>query len=422
MLDPFDTGKQTVAEMTTTYNHTGVQADTLPAGEVPAPVQLLPDGTVRLVDQTLLPSRLEYVRCTSVGALAEAIRTLKVRGAPTIGVAAAYGLCMAARLFEVSDKAGAGDDAPAPALMAHLEQAAHTLRHTRPTAVNLGWALDRVLATARAAISSSNAGLQAIADAVCAEARHIELENQKANQRMGQHGASLLRDGMNVLTHCNTGPLAAGGIGTALGIIYTAQRQGKRLHVWVDETRPLLQGARLTTWELGRWGIPCTLIADNMAASLMRAGRVDAVLVGADRIAANGDVANKIGTYGLAVLAHAHNIPFYVAAPTSSIDLNVPDGQHVRIEERHPDEITHHGGKRLAPEGVQVYNPAFDVTPSHLVSCIITEYGPLYPPYGPALLEACRACGNNRQLTADNRRPTLTPDDRRPAARLMDCP
>jgi methylthioribose-1-phosphate isomerase len=396
-----------MGEMTTAYNQTDLHAEPLPIDEAPTPVELLADGTVRLIDQSLLPSQLGYVHCASVDELAEAIRTLKVRGAPTIGVAAAYGLCMAARMFDPSASASVGDrnaHAYARALMTCLEQAAHTLRHTRPTAVNLGWALDRVLDAATAAFPSGD--VRVIAGAVCAEAHRIDLENQQANRRMGEHGAALLWDGMNVLTHCNTGPLAAGGIGTALGVIYMAHRQGKRLHVWVDETRPLLQGARLTTWELGRWGIPCTLIADAMAASLMRARRVDAVLVGADRIAANGDVANKIGTYGLAVLAHAHNIPFYVAAPTSTIDLDVPDGQHIRIEERHPDEITHHGGRRLAPEGVRVYNPAFDVTPSDLISCIITEYGLLYPPYGPALLEACRSARQQKTVVADHRQRT----------------
>jgi methylthioribose-1-phosphate isomerase len=251
------------------------------------------------------------------------------------------------------------------------------LRETRPTAVNLAWALDRVLAAARQSPDDSDA----IKRAANETAQRIDLENREANSRMGEHGAALLRDGASVLTHCNTGPLAAGGIGSALGILYTAHRQGKRIHVWVDETRPVLQGARLTTWELGTWGIPHTLIADNMAASLMRAGRVDAVLVGADRIAANGDVANKIGTYGLAALARAHNIPFYVAAPTSTIDPSIRDGDAITIEERNPDEVTHHGGKRMAPEGTSAYNPAFDVTPTELVSVIISELGQMRPPF-----------------------------------------
>jgi methylthioribose-1-phosphate isomerase len=332
-----------------------------PVGHIPAAVEWSPGGPIKLVDQTALPLELEFVHCRSVDDLAGAIRTLKVRGAPSIGVAAAYGLALAADLSAASR---------VEPLVADLESAAITLRNTRPTAVNLPWALDSVLAAARAA---APAGAEAVREATRREARRIDRDNQEATRAMGRHGAELLRDGMNVLTHCNTGPLAAGGIGSALGVIYTAHEEGKRLHVWVDETRPLLQGARITTWELSRWGVPCTLIADNMAASLMRAGRVDIVLVGADRIAANGDVANKIGTYGLAVLARAHGIPFYAVAPTSTLDPNVPTGSHIAIEERHPDEVTHHRGTRFAPPGVQAYNPAFDVTPAELVSGIITE-------------------------------------------------
>ena len=346
---------------------------------MPAPVEWSPGDPVRLVDQTLLPRQLTYIECRTIGALAEAILTLRVRGAPAIGIAAAYGLCLAADLSTAL---------ASPALVRDLEEAASVLRATRPTAVNLAWALDRVLATARAA---SPAGLQAVRQAVYATARAIDVENALANALMGEHGAALLRDGMNVLTHCNAGPLAAGGIGSALGIIYTAHSQGKGLHVWVDETRPLLQGARLTAWELTRWGIPCTLIADSMAASVMAAGRVDAVITGADRIASNGDAANKIGTYGLAVLARAHNIPFYIVAPVSTLDLSLPDGQAITIEERKAAEITHHGGVLLAPDGVAVYNPAFDVTPSGLISAIITESGVARPPYGETLLRAHQA-------------------------------
>ena len=335
------------------------------------PVEWLTGGTVRLVDQTLLPQRLEYVDCGYIEKLADCIRTLKVRGAPAIGVAAAYGLCLVARNSRAPD---------VTALLADLHAAADTLRATRPTAVNLSWALDEVLRAAEqeAAYSGEYDDVRA---AVLATARRIDLDNRQANLKIGTAGAELLRDGMNVLTHCNTGPLAAGGIGTALGVIYVAHSQGKRLHVWVDETRPLLQGARLTAWELQQWGVPCTLIADNMAASLMGTGKVDAVLVGADRIAANGDTANKIGTYGLAVLAHAHNIPFYVVAPTSTFDPGIPDGSGIKIEQRHADEITHHGGQRYAPEGVAAYNPAFDVTPNHLINAIISESGVSRPPY-----------------------------------------
>ena len=343
---------------------------------VPQPVEYLPGGTVRLVDQTLLPLSLEYVCCRSVEELAGAIRDMKVRGAPAIGIAGAYGLALAGELSSATS---------AETLLSELEAAALTLRETRPTAVNLPWALDRVLEAARRAASETLGDVRAVKDAARGEAERIEAANREANRRMGEHGAALLQDGMNVLTHCNTGPLAAGGIGTALGVIYTAHRQGKRLHVWVDETRPLLQGARLTTWELCQWGVPCTLIADNMAASLMRAGRVDAVLVGADRIAANGDLANKIGTYGLAVLAKSHALPFYSAAPTSTLDLNIRTGDEVVIEERHPDELTHHRGTRFAPAEARAYNPAFDITPHNLITAIITEAGVAYPPFEESL-------------------------------------
>ena len=356
---------------------------------MPQPVEWTPDDSLRLVDQTLLPLQLKYIHPQSVDELAEAMRSLKVRGAPAIGVAAAYGLCLTANSSGAETRSE---------LLAGLEAAAHTLRETRPTAVNLPWALATVLEAAK----HPGDDIAVIKRVVNDTAQRIDAENREANLRMGKHGAALLSTEyrkrnaqhsvlgtryFNVLTHCNTGPLAAGGIGTALGIIYTMHKQGKPVHVWVDETRPVLQGARLTTWELGQWGIPHTLIADNMAASLMRAGRVDAVLVGADRIAANGDVANKIGTYGLATLAHAHNIPFYVAAPTSTIDPNIPDGEHIKIEERNPDELTHHGGKRVAPEGTAAYNPAFDVTPPALIKGIITELGLMRPPFGESSLK-----------------------------------
>lgn len=348
-----------------------------PSGPPQSAIECLPDGTLRLLDQTLLPLRLEFIVCRDVATLAEAIRVLKVRGAPSIGVAAAYGLCLAADHSTASN---------APQLIADLQAAADVLRATRPTAVNLSWALDSVLQVAQSAAHTGD--IIRIKEAVRDTARHIDLDNQEANHRMGLYGAQLLHDGMNILTHCNAGALAAGGIGSALGLVYTAHTQGKRLHVWVDETRPLLQGARLTSWELQQWGVPCTLIADNTAAALMAAGKVDAVLVGADRIAANGDTANKIGTYGLAVHAHAHNIPFYVAAPTSTFDMAIRDGSHIKIEERDPQEITHHGGQSYAPQGVSVYNPAFDITPNRLISSIITESGIARPPYETTLKQA----------------------------------
>jgi methylthioribose-1-phosphate isomerase len=343
---------------------------------VPAPVYYLPDGTVLLVDQTLLPLKLEQIHCRSIEDLAEAIFMLKVRGAPAIGIAAAYGLCLAADQSRASEPA---------TLLGDVEAAAAVLRATRPTAVNLGWALDEVLTAARSAVLTGD--IHYVRRAIHDTARRIDSDNSEANAHMGLLGAPLFHDGMNVLTHCNAGPLAAGGIGSALGILYTAHTQGKRLHVWVDETRPLLQGARLTTWELAQWGIPHTLVVDNMAASLMAAGRVDAVLTGADRIAANGDTANKIGTYGLAVLAHAHGIPMYVAAPVSTLDLSIPDGAHIKIEERKAEEITHIGPNRYAPEGINVYNPAFDVTPNRYISAIITESGIGRPPYTESLAQ-----------------------------------
>lgn len=330
---------------------------------------------MRIVDQTSLPALLKYVDCCTVDELADAIRRLRVRGAPALGIAGAYGLALAAHLSQAL---------AAAALLADLECAAYTLRSTRPTAVNLPWALRSVIFAAR----SAPADVASIKAAVLHAAQHIEAENEEAYRRMGMHGAELLRDGMNVLTHCNAGPLACGGIGSALGILYTAHSRNNRIHVWVDETRPMLQGARLTTWELEQWGIPYTLIADNMAASLMLSGRVDAVLVGADRIAANGDVANKIGTYGLAALAHAHGIPFYVAAPSSTIDLDINSGADIRIEEREAAEVTQLGDSRLAPRGAAVYNPAFDVTPARLVSCIITESGLIRPPFHAGLAES----------------------------------
>ena len=252
------------------------------------------------------------------------------------------------------------------------------LRRTRPTAVNLSWALARMHETIRA---NANTDPTELADRLLAEANRMLHEDEEANQNMGRLGAERVPDRANVLTHCNAGALATGAYGTALGVIRAAHEQGKRIHVWVDETRPLLQGARLTAWELKEAGVPCTLITDNMAAYMMAQGRVDTVIVGADRIAANGDGANKIGTYGLAVLARAHHIPFYFVAPTSTIDLATPSGAHIPIEERNPTEVTICGGARVAPEGIAVANPAFDITPARLVTAIVTEQGVVYPPF-----------------------------------------
>ncbi len=326
------------------------------------------NGTVRLIDQRKLPHHLVVEECTDYRQLAAAIKEMHIRGAPAIGVAAAFGLALVAH----HSRASSPDE-----LLRELEEAASVLGNTRPTAVNLFWALDRILAKAH----SHQGNLASLKEAVIAEALLIAEEDVETNKKMGLHGAKLIKDGSNILTHCNTGALATVDYGTALGVIRTAWEQGKRIHVWVDETRPRLQGARLTAWELKQLGIPATLIPDNAAGMLMRQGKVDIVLVGADRIAANGDVANKIGTYNLAVLAHEHGIPFYSVAPTSTIDLSIPSGEHIPIEERDPSEVTHIEGIPIAPEGFPVYNPAFDVTPHRFITGIVTEKGIVYPPF-----------------------------------------
>ena len=305
------------------------------------------DGVLELLDQRLLPGEEAWLHCSEPGQVAESIRTLAVRGAPAIGIAAAYGLALAA---------ARGED---------LGQAARLLGDTRPTAVNLRWALDRVLA----------------AGDPLAEAHAIAREQVEADRRIGEHGADLFAPGDRVLTHCNTGALATGGRGTAAGVLRSAWESGRLAQVWVDETRPLLQGARLTAWELERAGIPYRVVADAGAGSLMARGLVSRVIVGADRIARNGDVANKVGTYALAVLAERHGIPFHVAAPVSTIDPGTPSGDAIEIEERDPAEVVELGGVRIAPEGARAANPAFDVTPAELVTAIITEAGVLEPPY-----------------------------------------
>jgi methylthioribose-1-phosphate isomerase len=334
-------------------------------------------GALRLVDQSLLPAIYAVVTCDHADAVAAAIRTLQVRGAPAIGVAAAYGLALAAR----EATAGAGD--PASALAA-LETSAASLRATRPTAVNLAWALDRLLRVARAHLAAGGP-LATLPDRVLAAAHAIAAEDAAACRAMGAHGAALIAAGDTLLTHCNAGALATSGMGTALAPIFVAHAAGKRPHVYVDETRPVLQGARLTAWELARAGVALTLIADNMAAHVMRRAGVRAVFVGADRIAANGDVANKIGTYGLAILAREHGIPLYVVAPRSTVDRSLPDGDAIPIEERAPEEVTTIRGVRLAPAGVPVFNPAFDITPSRYVTAIVTEAGIARAPYDATL-------------------------------------
>ena len=316
---------------------------------------------VRLVDQRQLPDRLAFVDCATVDELCHAIATMAIRGAPALGVAAAMGVALAATT---------GED---------VNGAAERLRATRPTAVNLAWGLERALAAA---------------DPV-AEACLMAEEDVDRNRRLGAEGAALLAglargepDGegtLHVLTHCNAGGLACAGYGTAVGVIRAARERGMRLHVWVDETRPVLQGARLTAWELCRLGIPCTVVVDSMAGALMAGGEVDCVVVGADRVAANGDTANKVGTYTLGVLARHHHLPFFVAAPTSTIDLSSATGAAIPIERRAGDEVACVGGRRLVPPGAAVDNRAFDVTPARLVTAVVTEAGVARPPYGRAL-------------------------------------
>ena len=325
-------------------------------------------GHLRLLDQTCLPLTLAYLDCTDVQHVFDAIRRLSVRGAPAIGIAAAYGVCVAAQQ--------SAWDEPSTRV-AQLQPIIDHLAASRPTAVNLFWALDRMQ---KCAVSlGPDVDGEGFLAALLTEARAIHDEDRKTCHAIGQHGAELLRDGWGVLTHCNTGGLATSEYGTALSVFFTAQDQGKTLHVYVDETRPLLQGARLTAWELMQRDLPATLICDSMAAQVMREGRVQAVITGADRIAANGDSANKIGTYGVAVLARAHEIPFYIAAPRSTFDMKIASGDAIPIEQRSAEEITAGFGRQTAPDGVQVYNPAFDVTPADLIAGIITECGVIAP-------------------------------------------
>ncbi|MBI1903444.1 MAG: S-methyl-5-thioribose-1-phosphate isomerase [Planctomycetia bacterium] len=334
------------------------------------------DGHLRLIDQTLLPLELREIDCRSVEDVWQAIRELKVRGAPAIGVAAAYGVCVGLQ------NVAAGSEA---ALFARLDEVTKHLATSRPTAVNLFWALDRMRRTAEL---HQGKGPRAILQSLLDEARAIEEEDRQMCRAIGRHGEKLLADGQGVLTHCNAGGLATADYGTALAVFFAAHEEGKRLHVFVDETRPLLQGARLTAWELAQRGIEATLICDSAAAQVMREGRVQAVVTGADRIAANGDTANKIGTYSVALAAQAHGIPFYVAAPTSTFDLSLDDGSAIPIEQRPGDEVASFAGRRTAPEGIAVYNPAFDVTPARLIRAIICERGVISPVTGEKIAAA----------------------------------
>ena len=336
-------------------------------------VEFLENGRVALIDQRLLPTEEVIVTCTNYQELAEAIRNMTVRGAPAIGVSAAGGCALGARQIATDNLA---------AFKTEFEEVCRVIAGTRPTAVNLFWAVDRM----RRVAAAHNGPVATLKQALITEAEKILVEDLFINETMGNNGAVLLADGDTVLTHCNAGALAtAGHFGTALGVIKAAHLAGKKIKVFSDETRPFLQGARLTAWEMKKEGIDVTLITDNMAGYFMKKGMINKVVVGADRIASNGDTANKIGTYSVAVLAREHNIPFYVAAPLSTIDFNIPDGSHIPIEERDTREVSHIGNRQVAPDGVRILNPAFDVTPNKYIAAIITEKGVARAPFTDSL-------------------------------------
>jgi methylthioribose-1-phosphate isomerase len=331
------------------------------------------DHGVRFIDQTKLPTEETYVVCTTHEQVADGIRTMVVRGAPAIGVAAAMGIALGAKN---SKAANVGE------FKREFDQICDVIGKTRPTAVNLFWAIRRMQKKFDILHTLS---VPEIKQALIEEAQRMHAEDIAANQAMGRHGATLMPSEGGVLTHCNAGALATAGYGTALGVIRAAVEQGKKIHVYADETRPFLQGARLTAWELMKDGIPTTVISDNMAGAMMQQGKIGAIVVGADRIAANGDVANKIGTYTVAILAREHGIPFYVAAPLSTIDFACPNGSKIPIEQRNIREVTHIAGKQMTPDGVSIENPAFDVTPAKYVTAIITERGIARAPYEESL-------------------------------------
>jgi methylthioribose-1-phosphate isomerase len=336
------------------------------------------DAGVRFIDQTKLPTEEVYVNCTTHQQVADVIRNMVVRGAPAIGVAAAMGIALGVQNSKADNAADLKRD---------LDAICESIRQTRPTAVNLFWAIRRMQA------KFETLRLQPVPQIkkdLIHEAQRMHAEDIAANQAMGRHGATLMPASGGVLTHCNAGALATAGYGTALGVIRAAVEAGKKIHVYADETRPFLQGSRLTAWELMKDGIPTTVISDNMSGAMMRQGKIGAIVVGADRIAANGDVANKIGTYTVAVLAKEHGIPFYVAAPISTVDLETPDGSQIPIEQRNPREVTHIAGKQMVPDGVQIENPAFDVTPAKYVNAIITERGIARAPYEESLRDLAK--------------------------------
>jgi methylthioribose-1-phosphate isomerase len=333
------------------------------------------DRGVVFIDQTKLPTEEVYVTCTTYQQVADVIRNMVVRGAPAIGVAAGMGIALGTK----NSKAETGAD-----LKKDFDTICEAIRQTRPTAVNLFWAIRRMQEKFEVLRIRP---IPQIKDALIEEAKRMHAEDIAANQAMGRHGATLMPAAGGVLTHCNAGALATAGYGTALGVIRAAIEQGKKIHVYADETRPFLQGSRLTAWELMKDGIPTTVISDNMAGAMMSQGKIKAIVVGADRIAANGDTANKIGTYTVAVLAKEHGIPFYVAAPISTVDLETPDGSKIPIEQRNAKEVTHIAGKQMVPDGVEVENPAFDVTPAKYIAAIITERGVAKAPYDQSLRE-----------------------------------
>jgi methylthioribose-1-phosphate isomerase len=336
------------------------------------------DDVIVMIDQRKLPAQEVYVRCRTAPEVARAIKTMVIRGAPAIGVAAAMGIALGMRRSTATGT---------QKFAADFYKVCELMAATRPTAVNLFWAIDRMKRTF-AAVAQNGASVAQIKDRLDAEAAAIHDEDLESCRLMGAFGATVVPHDARILTHCNAGALATAGYGTALGVIRGAVAAGKQVAVFADETRPFLQGARLTAWELVRDGIATTVITDNMSGSLMRQGKVNFVVVGADRIAANGDTANKIGTYPVAVLAREHDIPFYVAAPLSTIDLNTPDGSKIPIEERNAREVTHVGGAQMAPDGASVWNPAFDVTPHHLIAGIITEKGIFRAPFTESLAAA----------------------------------
>lgn len=328
------------------------------------------NGTVKLLDQTLLPLERVMLDIPTPQVMWEAIKMLRIRGAPAIGVAAGYGLWLGIK--------DVNDEETREEFLAQLQKTRDYLATSRPTAVNLFWALDRVVKVTRESTLQTITELKQL---VLSEAQAIQQDEKATAQAIGDYGAPLIANAKNVLTHCNAGSLATYGIGTALAPIYVAHQTGQAIHVYADETRPLLQGARLTAWELQQAGVPVTLITDNMSASVMKQGKIGAVIVGCDRVAANGDFANKIGTYGVAILAKEHGIPFYVAAPFSTVDFNTATGDNIPIEERDPNEVTHFGARQTAADETKVYNPAFDVTPAKYVTAFITDRGVIYPPF-----------------------------------------